>query len=136
MGTWGVAAFDNDDATDWMDYLEETAEPDLVFQALLVVADRPDSEIYMEEYARAVAAAELVASALGTGVGPLPERASDWLRRCAFQPEPDVVDLALRAVKTILGESEMRYLWMQGKEPQEWLKYMQKLENGLRSHCR
>src|SRR5262245_30466626 len=130
MGAWGVGAFANDAALDWLAELDSEG-PDLIKRALLAVADRPDDEVSMRQYSHSVAAAALVASAVAAKSVPLPPEAIAWLAQSGCQPGPELVDLARRAVQTILRESEMKGLWMESQHSEEWREYMTTLENSL-----
>ena len=59
MGAWGVAAFDNDDAMDWLIDLADEG-PELLESTL----DLPPQGAEGPEAANAVAAAEMVAAAM------------------------------------------------------------------------
>jgi hypothetical protein len=131
MGAHGIEAFQNDAAWDWFAKLA-AGGPDLIPAALLAVADRPDAEIDMWQYSRAVAAAALVAAAIDAEAPPLYQDQMDWITRSGYQPAAETVALARRAIRTILGESEMKSLVMRSPHAGPWAAYMARLESSLR----
>jgi hypothetical protein len=138
MGTWGVRAFENDDAQDWIYGVADGRDAALVHEALSAAADA--SYIDAQEGCEALAAAELVAAALGhpcagpddaTVAADGAGLAGDEARALATVIElaeqlPGLAshaDLARRAVAAVgdLERSEVYELWAQDDPPAEWL---------------
>jgi hypothetical protein len=72
MGAWGIRAFENDDASDWLYDVEESNDLSIVAAALNV-----DESGYLEapEACNALAAAEIVLALQGKPRTGLPENA-------------------------------------------------------------
>jgi hypothetical protein len=119
MGAWGTGNFDNDQACDWAFDLEETGTA-AITEAFEAVASADD---YLDagDGTDALAAAEVVAAALGRrGTAELPEEVEAYL---ATKPtiEPAVVELARRAVERVCAAgSELSELWEDSDSFEEW----------------
>lgn len=121
-GAWGVGAFDNDDALDWVMELEQSLDAKL----LIATFDRIDAKArYIEapECAQALAAAEVVAAAMGHASPSLPPEASKWIARVRPKITRELRETARAAVETCRNgkNSELRDLWLEGKG-EDWLK--------------
>lgn len=78
MGAWGVGSFENDDAGDWVWELEEAGDGSFLVDTLQPVADAAaDKYVEVGEAACALAAAEVVAAALGQPGDDLPASVTD-----------------------------------------------------------
>ncbi|WP_168176603.1 DUF4259 domain-containing protein [Williamsia sp. 1135] len=111
MSTWGIGAFDNDDAAQWaakFDASSSVERVNVVRNALRVVLDRDHTA---EEFA-AVAAATTVASSLPGGPLLAPDYGPDRHLIEQFRASDDLPDLAVRALNRIKGaKSEWSGLW-------------------------
>lgn len=126
-GAWGVDTFENDDALDWVAQCARSAGSAEVSAAL----EAAIAAKYLEapEGSAALAAAEVVAAALGKPSSKLPTELASWLAR---QPKQQIAQLAPRARLAVArvkdaGVSELRQLWSEGK-PDQWLSRVEKLE--------
>ena len=129
MGAWGVQAFQNDDALDWLEELE-AGGAEVVRQGLTAVTnghiDAPDGTI-------AVAAAEVTAAAQGNPHGDLPEEVATWVTAHGYEFTAEDAQLALEAVERVAGEeSELAELWDEADEP-EWKESLDNLSQRLRA---
>ena len=118
MGTWGLAAFENDDAGDFLYDVEEAGSWTPAMQAMRKVVltfgylEAPESQ-------RGLAAATLVAAARSRSDAPIgPDEAAilDQL------PPPPAFSawLAKRTIKRVLNRSELQELWAEGSELEDW----------------
>lgn len=110
MGAWGCGGFDNDDAGDWGDQLLDSNDPAVIggaFGEIVSASGDPDAVVS----SRAVAAAEVVAAALGRRCEGFPEELDEWLQETAFRPPERLVKKARAAVKRIQERSELAELW-------------------------
>ncbi|HWD81325.1 MAG TPA: DUF4259 domain-containing protein [Kribbella sp.] len=113
MGAWDASVFGNDDAADWVGDLADGGTTEQVEDLLREVAGLPADE-YLEggQGAEALAAAELVAAALGRG---LPANAYSEAGMAWVAQHPEVAklrDVAKAAVERVrAGESELVELW-------------------------
>ena len=122
MGTWSHEPFGNDSANDWAYDLEESKDFSLVASALQRTAE---SEGYLDadEAVEAVAAAEVLAKALGRGTqsDAYTEKVEAWLASIAVKPSPELLQLAQRALERVLApESELRELWEETEHFAAW----------------
>ena len=120
MGAWGHKAFENDSALDWLGELMR-GDPSLVGEALDAVADSDDDE-YLEvfEASAALAAAELVAAALGKGDDRLSDDAASWLAEHRDAARDVGAERGRRAALRVLESSELRELWDESGDDTEW----------------
>lgn len=118
--TWGSGLFENDDAMDFLDDLLEDPDLGLVEAALAEAARPPDGLLPPSSGAAALAAAELVAAALGRASAELPAEVRPSLR--ALRGLEALAPLARAAVDGAAGEgSALRGLWAAEGELDAWL---------------
>lgn len=133
MGAWGVGAFENDTALDWLtDFDDEGA--DAIVEALETVGEA-DADAYVDadEASCALAAAELIA-ALKTGdTSRLPDTAATSL--ASYRDDIVVADLrrlALGAISRIKSDSELNDLWRDSDDHDDWISELDALVDRLR----
>jgi hypothetical protein len=117
MGTWGLAAFENDDASDFLDEVEEAGWRAAGRAMMKVILDFG----YLEapESQRGIAAATLVAAKLKPNVVAPPEDAARLLE--LLPPPPQVYrTLAKWTINRVLRRSELQELWAEGEELGDW----------------
>lgn len=113
MGAWGARAFENDGALDWVWELEAAEDESVLRSALSAdVSEAPEAEI-------ALAAAEVVAAALGRPAGGLPEEVTAWVAAHGDLVGEELQGLAQRAVAAAAAGGELRELWNEAGDP-EW----------------
>lgn len=119
MGAWGHGSFDNDAAGDWLHDLCD-GDPSLLIDALTVMADA-DVDAYLDSdvCCAALAAAELVAAALGKGEDRLDAQARTWLTEHHAAIDVDI-GVARGAVERVFRASELRDLWDENGADVEW----------------
>ncbi len=118
MGAWGHGSFENDDAGDWVWELGEASDFGVVKTALDAVVSE-DGYLEAPTCSEAIAAAEIVAAALGSPVAGLSDEAAAWVEEHRDVPA-DVVELARRALAVIQDKSELRELWEESQHFAEW----------------
>ena len=129
MGAWGSGNFDNDDALDWLSDL--AGSPDFAV-GRAALDETGDGYLEAPEASAALAAAEIVAAALGRPAASLPDEATAWLAAHRDQLAPRDAALALAAVDRVLGEDcELRELWEEGEEDDGWETAVQDLRRRL-----
>ncbi len=131
MGAWGTGVFDNDAALDWFDALERRGA-DAVLAALQAISEEGDA-IEVDQAREALAAAEIVAAALGRPDADLPGEASDWVQAHGGGIGDELLPAATGAVTRIRERSDLRDLWEEGDSLQEWLGGVDELLGRLRS---
>jgi hypothetical protein len=121
MGAWGVGSFENDDALDWAWTLEGDEDGSVLRAAFAAVNDAGESD-YVEsnDAACAVAAAEVVAAAVGAPGPTLPADAQAWVAARGSVVGPELVEAARSSVERARDSSELRELW-DDAGAEEWL---------------
>ena len=127
MGAWVASAFENDDALDWVSELEDGAV-DLVRAGLAVTQvdylESPDGSV-------SIAAAEVVAAAVGNPAGSLPASVTRWVDAHGASVANAEVVLALAALDRVTAEnSELAELWAESDD-REWSQSVEDLRNRL-----
>ncbi|MFY9561400.1 MAG: DUF4259 domain-containing protein [Terriglobales bacterium] len=129
MAGWGTGSFENDDAQDWLAQLPSLAVEDL--KPLLARAADNDDYLEAPESSIAVAAAEAVATLKGAPAPTAPPAILDWARKAKDGLQPDLKELALRAVQRVRANSELKDLWLQAEGLNEWSTALRDLEKRL-----
>lgn len=117
MGTWGPAAFDNDDASDWVYELEKDgiAAIDAALKEALGRAElEPPADV------NAVAAGEVIAAALGRPAADLREDIATLANGLAASVTADHAVRAQTAVERVAAGSELAELWGENEDEDEW----------------
>ncbi|MFC6223240.1 DUF4259 domain-containing protein [Hymenobacter artigasi] len=129
MGAWGHQNFENDSAMDFVGEFIESPSLDVINEALSVVIEAGAEEEYIEvdEASAALAAAEIVAAALGQAATDVPEELPASIQKIGLTVDDKMLKKARKAVKQVLRESELQELWQEGGEPNEW----QQVQEGL-----
>lgn len=135
MGTWGEGHFENDDALDWGWSLETDRDASAIGAALEPAANVEEAaEIQTREACRALAAAAVVAAAVGRPTSDeLPDEARAWLRERAGAVDAQLIESAQQAVARVRRASELRDLWDEAGAD-EWLTRVDDLQLHLREH--
>ena len=111
MGSWGTGSFENDDASDWVYELEQATDDSLLRATLTAdLSEAPEGSC-------ALAAAEVVAAALGKAAANLPKEVTAWVDAHRNAVSDDLLDLARRAVREVAGGGELRELWDEAADP-------------------
>jgi len=130
MGAWGIAAFDNDDASDWVYDLEKRGLA--AIDAALADAEAA-TDLVMPTDVNAIAAGEVVAASRGRPVDGLRED----IQQLAIFVGPDITpDHAVRAQAAavrVLAGSEVAELWDESGEGAEWRRSIDDLVRRLSS---
>ena len=117
MGAWGTAAFDNDDASDWVYDLEKrgiAAIDDALSEA------EGSGALDMPADVNALAAGEVVAAALGRPATGLRDDILSLARVLRADVTPDHAARARDAAARVLAGSEVADLWGETDEDGEW----------------
>lgn len=124
MGTWSCKPFGNDSACDWAYDLEDRRDFSLVEDVIRAVLDSDDEYLDGDLAVEAIAAAEVLAKALGRGTqtDAYTERVDEWLRTVTVTPSAALLADARRALDRILGpQSELHELWEESDEHAAWV---------------
>lgn len=144
MGAWGPGSFENEIASDWAADLADGGDLAMVRDTLTTAATCPPDEcLESDEGAKALAAAEVVAAAMGRPAKAVPMGTSGphaiaWGKGHAAAGKADFVDLALEAVDRVdASGSELAELWGAeestgaGAGAREWFSEVEDLRNRL-----
>ena len=117
MGAWGTAAFDNDDASDWVYDLEKrgiAAIDDALSEA------EGSGALDMPADVNVLAAGEVVAAALGRPATGVRDDILSLARVLRADVTPDHAARARDAAARVLAGSEVADLWGETDEDGEW----------------
>jgi Domain of unknown function (DUF4259) len=130
MGTWGVTAFDNDEACDWALHLESVDDLSLIDSTLARIENSPNRIKVRDGYI-ALGACEVLARLRGNH--PYTSPADDWVASHPLKPSIGLLERASAVIDRILSEnSEVRDLWNQ--EPaylNQWIASVENLRQRL-----
>ncbi|MED5617659.1 DUF4259 domain-containing protein [Ideonella sp. BN130291] len=136
MGTWSTLPFGNDDAADWAYALDDTDDLQAIEQALAAVLSVGSDYLESPEATEAIAAIELLACVAGRpgDTETYTEAADAWLQRVKAKPTPELLSRAQHVLDRILGDdSELKALWQESDEYDQWLASMADLRTRLAS---
>ena len=121
MGAWGSGSFDNDEAMDWIGGFGADGANIIVEALEAITGLDPGDYIEQDAAAQAIAAAELVASARDGDTSRLPEDAVASLKENAGKINAaKLLAPARKALTRILKGSELKELWDDSPDAEEW----------------
>ncbi len=126
MGAWGAGPLENDDAMDFIGEFEEEPEVEGLLEAFDAVTETDDVEA--ADAAAAIAAAEIVAAMRGKGTPRLPKSILAWAKEQTA--DADLLEAARAAVEAA-STSEMRDLWEDADEADQWRANLKSLNSRL-----
>ncbi len=119
MGVWGPGTFENDDALDWVNELERSEDLSVIVATFNLVVDSSANYVEAFDSSTALAAAEVVAALAGSPRSSLPDQVIQWLH-VHQSVDMDIVSKARQAINTILHNSELKELWEEVGQFEEW----------------
>ncbi len=129
MGTWGAGSFDNDSALDWIqDFAEEPAIAKIASALTLTGEDELADALDCEE---AIVAAEVICLLGGNCCPDFPQEEKEALQHHPMILPPGLKDQAASTMKRIIEQSELRDLWEESGDVNEWLDAMTALIHRL-----
>ena len=137
MGTWSHEPFGNDTALDWAYELQNTQDFSLVEQAIQRVLDCGPEYLDADVAVEAVAAAEIIAKALGRGTqsDAYTEEIDAWLKSISAVPTSTLRSKAHQALSRILGsDSELKDLWQESEDLDSWESSVRLLQSAMGAH--
>jgi len=129
MGAWGAGSFDNDDAADFLNDLSTKEVSDI--KQILLGIEKQTGYIEAPECSVAIAAAEVIAAAKGAPPWEAPSELMEWIKERKPAVTPDLVSSALKAVGRIKTDSELKELWDEGGQLQDWDSHIENLVQRL-----
>ena len=130
MGAWDIGFFDNDEALDWVYELEKVDDFSILEEAFETVIDQKGDTPDASDCTIGLCAAEVVASLLDNPASDVPDEVLEWIED---KPEPssELIKIAVRAIKVILDDSELKELWLETDEYQDWVDNVKTLIENL-----
>jgi len=118
-GAWGEGSFDNDDALDWVTECTQSKGIGMIAKTLETALQA--TYIKAPDGSSAVAAAEVVAAALGRPNPAIPPELSAWIKQQPLANLAQLTPLARRALARIQDPklSELKQLWSEST-PSKW----------------
>jgi len=140
MGTWGLKNFKNDGASDFkLDVLE--GDKTLVKNAIQQIVKLNESD-YLEapDCENGLAAIEFIAAAKGNPSIDFSESELEWIskndllkhKKPLFGKRINIIDDSLKVLERIVKSSELKELWEESDELDEWLEIQKDLKNRLK----
>lgn len=115
MGTWGIATFENDDAMDWLNELQEAEDVSLLASSL--IAEEAEEYLEAPDGVRILCAAEVIAAAVSGASDGLPEEVLSWLEDRGNSELLPLAPQARAGVDRVLADrSELAELWEENPE--------------------
>ena len=112
MGAWGEGIFECDSAEEWVEQLTSQTRTAMVRKPLTVIVKaKKGAVLEADQCTMALAAAEVMAAALGHPCRGLPKEVVQWLDQRGFGPSPSDSKLADDAIARIAASSELGNLW-------------------------
>lgn len=128
MGAWDTGSFDNDDAMDWVAYLQESDTLEPLETALDVEGDFVDSP----DGAVVLAAAETLLAFVGQASAATPSQVAQWVSGHRYLDTRPLKGPALAALDLVISEdSELAELWDESDSGQKWRADVQRLRETL-----
>jgi len=130
MGTWGVHSFDNDDATAWAEAYREMGLDVAKSTIDVALGDLQNGALSADLAARAIAAAEAVAFALGRG-------SADGKKVFAGGPVADaavaeaLIESAEAVVSGVENASQLKVLWTEADQLDDWTASLTELRSRI-----
>lgn len=119
MGVWGTDIFENDDALNWVNELEKSQDLSTITTTLNSIVDSSVNYLEAPDCSAALATAEVVAALSGSPRSSLPDEIIQWLR-VHQSVNMDTVSKAMQAISAILLDSELKELWEEADQFEEW----------------
>lgn len=127
MGAWGVSPFENDEAMDWVGGLLDRGDPAIVRDALTTVTQIDANEyVDVTTASEGLAAAAVVAAALGESDVMLPDELPEWIASHLSALRAEQANAA-RAVERIVADSELAELFRESQSADDWLQELRRL---------
>lgn len=116
MGAWGIGIFENDDAVEWLDELQASADSSVLLQTTLEETENGDEYLEAPEGIQILCAGEIIAALQGQSAPDLPDAARDWVQEHKSLDVSSLIPIATRKIDQVLDDSsELCQLWQENK---------------------
>jgi hypothetical protein len=133
LSAWGSDSFENDDASDWLVEFCDDPKMETISDALSALAEMDAAEYPgAPECSVAIAAAEVVAAIKGPLDPDSPDDVKERVSKLKVKVEPGMVSLGLKAIERIKANSELKDLWGESEDFDQWRLAVSKLERRLK----
>lgn len=142
MGAWGVGHFENDSALDWLGEFLESEDKIKTLKETFEAANGNKGffsrlfsrsfEIEEPEASAVLVAGEIVSLLLGKPAEDLPEELINWVGSHQLKVDKNLVSAARNAISAVKNKSELKLLWEETEDYQNWLEEVKNLENRLK----
>jgi len=135
MGAWGTGVFANDGAMDWTAEFQQAPAAQSLREAFETAVGTEDY-LEIDPGCHALAAAEVVAAAVGKPGQDIPQALRDWASANPAIATPQLIALARSAIDRVMmaESSEVAELWAETARPAdaaEWLSRIDDLRQRL-----
>lgn len=121
MESWGTGPFENDDALDWVEELEEATDLSLIVETVRAASEAGEGGLDTGTGKRALAAAETVARMLGRPGRDLPEEVEVWAKMNPLWVSDGLVEKCRRLAQHALAEgSGLDRRWRETDDHESW----------------
>jgi len=133
MGAWDNGNFGNDDALDFLADVNDNGKAEIYNAINRIVASPADEYLESPECCIALAAIEFIAAAIANPAKDFSEEAKEWLAKNKLLPftsedlpniisaNVDIITFSKQAIDKIKTNSELKELWEESEEYEEWL---------------
>ncbi|NRF90879.1 DUF4259 domain-containing protein [Paenibacillus frigoriresistens] len=126
MGAWGFGNLENDTVLDWVVDLLETEDLSLITESIAMVLE--DDYLDADTAAIAIGAIEILAALQNRpGKEEFDDKLNEWIKEHK-EKGTNLLVTAQKALEKILLESELKDLWEETEEYENWVKTIKELE--------
>lgn len=126
MGAWGYGNLENDTVLDWVVDLLETEDLSLITESITMVLE--DDYLDADTAAIATGAIEILAALQNRpGKEEFDDKLNEWIKEHKGKGA-NLLVTAQKALEKILLESELKDLWEETEEYENWVKTIKELE--------
>jgi len=138
MGAWGLLNFENDTALDFVADIEEKAEKGIArIKSAIEIINTTTEDSYLDSdlCIEALAAIEYIAAAKDQMAEDFPEDAEEWLQphKASLLGLRGIIAQSKQAIDRIKHNSELKELWEESEDFEEWNKVLDDLDTRIGS---
>jgi hypothetical protein len=136
MVAWGYGAFENVNAMEWVDDLDDYDDTSIIYEALekaIEYYNAGEIDLLEEPFgSEALAAIEIIVAFFEKSCINLPSEVSTWIKN-QTQPSYDLINFSLKALEAIQYNSEIRKFWEDNEKLEIWYEEILQLKKRLKS---
>jgi hypothetical protein len=130
MGAWGIGAFDNDVASDFVATLTKSSDLSAIEASFNRVFEIGANYLEAPDAEEALAAADVVARLCGKcgEKNAYTAKIDEWVSQCKVAPDATLIKNARRSIQRIMeAPSELLELWESSEDYESWKKNLGQL---------